>query len=92
MWPAIDVRSNLYKRFTMIFVYAALGSLAEETETLIHASMHTELRTGVDGAGCQRWEAKIVRGLVENYGIAIAEVARQAGSRRQGHPDASLSI
>jgi hypothetical protein len=39
---------------------------------------------GAVGAGCLGVRTKIVRGLVENYGVGVAEVARQVGISTSG--------
>ena len=44
----------------------------------------TELRSGSRGGWLPAVRAEIVRGLVENYGVAIAEVARQVGISTSG--------
>lgn len=44
----------------------------------------TELRSGSRRGRLPVVRAEIVRGLVENYGVAIAEVARQMGISTSG--------
>jgi putative transposase len=44
-----------------------------------HSVALTELRSGSRRSRLPAVRTKIVRGLVENYGVGVAEIARQVG-------------